>query len=126
MDDNEKPTVAVIGASDDPEKFSNKSQRAHAAIGYEVYPVSPKGGVIEGRQVYKSIDEFPVGPLDRVTMYVRPEVGITLLDAIAKKGCNELWLNPGTDSPELITKAQELGLLPIVACSLVDCKNRGA
>jgi predicted CoA-binding protein len=67
-----------------------------------------------------------VGPLDRVTMYVRPEVGITLLEAIAKKGCGELWLNPGTDSPELIAKAQELGLLPIVACSLVDCKNRGA
>ncbi|QDV76134.1 CoA-binding protein [Botrimarina mediterranea] len=126
MDDNNQPTVAVIGASDDPEKFSNKSQRAHAAIGYEVYPVNPKGGEIEGRTVYKSIDEVPVGPLDRVTMYVRPEVGVTLLEAIAKKGCGELWLNPGTDSPELIAKAQELGLVPVVACSLVDCRKRGA
>jgi predicted CoA-binding protein len=125
MDDNQQ-TVAVIGASDDPEKFSNKSLRAHAAIGYEVYPVSPKGGEIEGRHVYKSIDEVPTSPLDRVTMYVRPEVGITLLEAIAEKGCGELWLNPGTDSHELIARAQELGLLPIVACSLVDCKSRGA
>ena len=126
MDDNTKPTVAVIGASDDPEKFSYKSLRAHAAIGYEVYPVNPKGGVVEGKPILKSIDEVPVGPLDRVTMYVRPEVGITLLEAIAKKGARELWLNPGTDSPELIAKAQELGLVPVVACSLVDCRNRGA
>ena len=126
MDDNKKPTVAVIGASDDPEKFSYKSLRAHAAIGYEVYPVNPKGGVVEGKHILKSIDEVPGGPLDRVTMYVRPEVGITLLEAIAKKGASELWLNPGTDSPELIAKAQELGLVPIVACSLVDCRNRGA
>lgn len=126
MDAKKKPSVAVIGASSDRSKYGNRSLRAHMACGYEAYAVNPKGGEIEGLPVYASIAEVPVGPLDRVTMYVPPQVGITLLEAIAAKGCGELWLNPGTESPELIEKATELGLNPIVACSLVDCTSRGA
>jgi predicted CoA-binding protein len=42
-----------------------------------------------------------------------------MLPDIAKKGCDELWLNPGTESDELIEKARELGLNPISACSIV-------
>ena len=43
-----KPTVAILGASADRSKFGNKSVRAHAQAGYDVYPVNPKGGTIEG------------------------------------------------------------------------------
>lgn len=124
MSSQEQPTVAIIGASADRSKFGNRSLRAHAACGYTVYPVNPKGGQIEGRQAYRSIEEVPAGPLDRVSLYVPPAVGIDLLGAIAAKGCGELWLNPGTESPELVARAEELGLNPIVACSLVDCESR--
>jgi hypothetical protein len=58
--------------------------------------------------------------LDRVSLYLPPPVGVKILDDIAKKGCQELWVNPGADSPELIEKAQALGLNPIVACSFMD------
>ncbi|TWT96756.1 CoA binding domain protein [Botrimarina colliarenosi] len=126
MDAPKKPTVAVIGASADRTKFGNRSLRAHAGCGYEVFAVNPKGGEIEGLPVYASIAEVPASPLDRVTMYVPPAVGLTLLDAIAAKGCGELWLNPGTESPEMIARAEALGLNPIVACSLIDCASRGA
>lgn len=125
MDDVSKPTVAIIGASADRAKFGNRSVLAHAACGYEVYPVNPRGGEIEGLAVSESISEVPVGPLDRVSLYVPPVVGLGLLGAIAAKGCGELWLNPGTESPELVEKATELGLNPIVACSLIDCQSRG-
>ncbi|MEQ8849092.1 CoA-binding protein [Botrimarina sp.] len=121
-----KPTVAVIGASSNPAKFSAQSVRAHAECGYEVFPVNPRGGEAEGRRVYRAIGEVPAGPLDRVTMYVPPEVGLTLIDAIAEKGCRELWLNPGAESDELVELARQRGLNPIVACSLVDCRSRGA
>ena len=62
---------------------------------------------------------------DRVSMYVPPAIGIGLLDAIAERGCDELWLNPGAESPEMIARAEELGLNAIVACSLIDCQSRG-
>lgn len=121
-----QPTVAIIGASADRSKFGNRSLRAHAGCGYEVFPINPRGGLIEGLEVYTAIEGVPASPLDRVSLYVPPAVGIGLLEAIAAKGCGELWLNPGTESPELVARAEELGLNPIVACSLIDCETRRA
>jgi predicted CoA-binding protein len=115
-----QPTVAIIGASADREKFGNKSVRAHAAQGYQVFPVNPKGGQIEGIQVFRSLEEIPLERLDRVSLYVPPAVGLTLLKQIADKGCDQLWLNPGSESNELASKARALGLDPIIACSIVD------
>jgi len=115
-----QPTVAIIGASADREKFGNKSVRAHAAQGYRVFPVNPKGGQIEGLQAYESLNDIPVERLDRVSLYVPPAVGLNLIGEIAAKGCDELFLNPGSESDELAAKARELGLEPIIACSIVD------
>lgn len=115
-----RPTVAIIGASSDRTKFGNKSVRAHLAQGYDVFPINPKGGEIEGLQAYTNIGDVPVENLDRVSLYVPPAVGMLLIEAIAAKGCQELWLNPGSESDELATKARELGLEPIIACSIVD------
>jgi predicted CoA-binding protein len=111
-------SVAVIGASSDRSKFSNKAIRAYVRQGWDVYPVNPKGGEVEGLKVYTSLDEIPV-KLDRVTVYVPPHVGITLLSAIARSQPSELWVNPGAESDELIEEARKLGLDPIVACSIL-------
>lgn len=118
--DETSPTVAIIGASANRAKFGNRSLRAHRDRGYRVFPVNPKGGTIEGLPVYPSVGEIPGGRLNRVSMYVPPETGITLLPAIAAKGCDELWLNPGSESDELVARAEELGLNTVVACSLID------
>ncbi|TWU30338.1 CoA-binding protein [Bythopirellula polymerisocia] len=115
-----RPTVAIIGASADRSKFGNKSVRAHLAQGYEVFPINPKGGEIEGLTTYQSLAEVPAERLDRISLYVPPAVGLKLLPEIAAKGCDELWLNPGSESDELVETARELGLNPIVACSIVD------
>ncbi len=115
-----RPTVAIIGASADRSKFGNKSVRAHLEQGYDVFPVNPKGGDIEGLHSYPSISEVPADHLDRISLYVPPAVGLKLIEEIAAKGCNELWLNPGSESEELADKARALGLEPIIACSIVD------
>jgi hypothetical protein len=46
-------------------------------------------------------------------------VVLGLLPDIAAKGCDELWLNPGADSDEVVTEAERLGLNVIRACSIV-------
>jgi predicted CoA-binding protein len=115
-----KPTVAILGASADRNKFGNKSVRAHLQQGYEVFPVNPKGGEIEGLTVYPSLDEIPVVHLNRISVYLPPAVGVQAMDDVARKGCDELWLNPGSDGDDVIARARELGLDPIVACSIVD------
>lgn len=112
-------TVAVVGASADRSKFGNKSVRAHASRGWTVYPVNPRGGTIEGLKTYVAIDELPKG-LDRVTLYVSPAQGIKLLPEIVAIRPKELYLNPGTASPELIAEAQRVGLNPVQGCSIID------
>lgn len=112
-------TVAVVGASADRSKFGNKAVRAFVSRGYTVYPVNPKGGTIEGLPAYTSIAEVPPGRLHRVSVYLPPAVAMEALASIAARGCEELWLNPGSDSPEVIDHARALGLDPIVACSIV-------
>jgi predicted CoA-binding protein len=114
-----KPTVAILGASTNRDKYGNKSVRAHAKAGYEVYPVNPKGDEIEGFPAYSSIADVPE-PLDRVSMYLPPALGLKELPAIAAKRPKEVWLNPGAESEELIQQGRALGLNMIVACSIVD------
>ena len=112
--------VVVIGASPERRKFGNKSLRAHRSVGWNVIPINPIASEVEGCRAFKSISEV-TEPIDRVTMYVPPSVGIKLLDEIAAKKPSEFWLNPGTESRELIQKAKEL------ACtSLASFHSRGA
>lgn len=120
------PSVAILGASTDRTKFGNKSVRAHLAQNYTVYPVNPKGGEIEGLVAYKSLAEIPGGQLDRISVYLPPKVGLAVLLEIAARGCSQLWLNPGSDSPELVAAAEALGLTVIQACSIVDVGHHPA
>lgn len=115
-----KPSVAILGASADRAKFGNKSLRAHAQAGYDVYPVNPKGGTIEGHTAYRSLAEIPLEHLDRVSIYLSPPVALAALEEIAAKGCDEVWFNPGTESREALAKAKQLGLKAIADCSIVD------
>lgn len=114
------PTVAIVGASGNRDKYGNKSVRAHLRQGFQVFPVHPSESEIENLPAYKSVLEIPVERLDRVSMYVPPQVGIDLLEEIAQAGPKEVWFNPGSESEQLIAKAKQLGLNTIIACSIID------
>ena len=111
-------TVAVIGASSNKDKWGNKAVRAFAQQGYTVFPVNPNETEVEGFLTYPSIAALPVRP-DTVTVYVPPQRLIKLLPAIAARGCDQLFLNPGTESPEVLAECQRLGLNAVQACSII-------
>ena len=111
-------SVAIIGASNNRAKFGNKAVRAFHARGYTVYPVNPHESLVEGIPAFKSVSDVPVRP-DMVSMYVPPSVVLRLLPEIAAKGCDDLWLNPGTESEAALAEAERLGLNVIQACSII-------
>ena len=113
-----EPTVAVLGASQDRRKYGNKAVRAYRECGMTVLPVNPREGVIEGLTAYPNLDAID-GPLDYVSLYVPPAVGLQLLDAIAAKQPREVWLNPGSESDDLLDAAADLHLRTVVGCSIV-------
>jgi hypothetical protein len=111
-------TVAVIGASSDRRKFGNKALRAFEAQGFEVVPINPNEGRVEGHRTYPSVLDYP-GAIDMATVYVPAAAGVRVMDDLAKKGIPEIWLNPGADEPEVVARARELGLTITRACSIV-------
>lgn len=113
-------TAVILGASGDRRKFGNKSVRAHLHAGYQVYPVNPQASEIEGLAVYSSLSEVPIRGVDRVSVYVPPAIGITLLQDIAALEPAEVWLNPGASDDELLAAAAAIGLNVTQGCSIVD------
>jgi len=114
------PTIAILGASADRSKYGNKAVRAFLARGYTVYPVNPKGGEIEGLSAVKSLAEIPADvKLDRISLYLPPPIGLKTLPEIAARKPGELWLNPGSESDELVEAADKQGLNVVQGCSIV-------
>jgi uncharacterized protein len=115
--------VAIIGASNQRDKFGNKAVRAYVAHGHFVFPVNLRERIIEGLPVFRSILDIPA-QLDTTLVYVPPEVTLKLLPAIARKGPGALYLNPGSEDDAVIARASELGLKPILACSILAIGDR--
>src|SRR5262249_57363623 len=111
---------AVVGAGANRRKFGNRAVRAYLQVGYEVFPIHPREAAIEGCRAYRSVAEVPVAELDRVSVYLPPEVGVQALADVARKPAHEVWLNPGADAPAGIARARELGLPVVVGCSILD------
>lgn len=112
-------TVAVVGASADRRKFGNKAVRAYQQAGWTVYPVNPAGGAVEGLPVYLSLADVP-RPLELVSVYVPPAVGLRLLPEIAAAAPRRVNFNPGADAPAVLEAALGIGLNAMPTCSIVE------
>ena len=110
--------VAVIGASSNRNKFGNRAVRAFQQQGYTVVPINPHEAEVEGLKSYASVLDVP-GAIDMASFYLPPEIGLQVIDEVARKGIPEVWLNPGAESDALIARAKALHIQPIVACSVV-------
>lgn len=111
-------TVAVVGASNDRQKFGNKALRAFQAEGYRVIPVNPGEPLVEGLRAYASVLDVPES-IDIATVYVQPDVALRLLPEFERKQIPEIWINPGADSDEVLADAKRRKLNVIAACSIV-------
>jgi uncharacterized protein len=114
----ESKTIAIIGASKNRNKYGNKAIRAYLDMGYTVYPVNPSETEIENLPTFKDIRDIP-GPVREVSVYLPPKRTLLILDSIAEKGVETVFLNPGTEDEKVIEKANELGLSIVQACSIL-------
>jgi hypothetical protein len=117
------PSVAVVGASNNPVKYGHRAVRAYRRRGWTVYPVNPHVEAVDGLPAFARVVDIP-GPIDRATFYVPARVGVGLLRDVKEKGVRELYINPGAESDELVAEAERLGLEPILACSIIDIGER--
>ena len=81
-------------------------------------PINPNEASVEGVSTYPSVTHVP-DTIDMATVYVPPEIGITLLEGFERKQIAEIWINPGAESDELLAEARRRKLNVIEACSIV-------
>lgn len=112
-------TIAIVGASSNPTKWSYKAVMTYLDAGWEVFAVNPFEQEVVGLKTYPTVRDIPRDRLDRVSVYLPPRRGMAVLEDIASKQVDELFINPGAESDELVDKARMLGLDPILACSIL-------
>ena len=111
-------TVAVVGASNNRDKFGNKALRAFQAEGHRVIPINPSAQSVEGIKAYASVLDVP-DAIDMATVYVQPDVTLRLLEEFEQKQIPEIWVNPGAESDAVIAEARRRSLNVTFACSIV-------
>ena len=97
---------AVVGATDNPEKYGNRIVKNLKSRGYEVYPINPKSKELEGLRCYPSIGHIPV-KVDVVDFVVPPVVTEEILKQCKGLGLNRIWLQPGSESEKAINFCNE-------------------
>ena len=105
----EAETVAVVGASNDPEKHSDKVASYLMEQGYRIIPVNPKEEEVLGERAYDTVDQIPEN-IDVVDMFLPPEKTPQIAQDAVRAGAKVLWLQEGIESVEARRVAEEGGL----------------
>lgn len=110
--------IVILGASNKPQRYSNKAQVKLAKHGYEVFPVSRDVEEINGVMSVTSLLDIEV-PIDTVTVYLRPEILTTIMDELIELSPRRVIFNPGTESGILADQLVEADIEITEACTLV-------
>ena len=110
--------VAVLGASNKPERYSHQAVVLLAKKGHAVFPIHPALAEIDGHRVFKRLADVSA-PLHTVTMYVSPALSAGLAGEILAAKPARVIFNPGTENPELEEKLAAAGIDVLHACTLV-------
>jgi len=111
------PSIAIIGASSNREKFGNKCVRAYQKLGWEIFPINPKEIQIEGIKCFPTISDL-AGTPDRVSIYLPPNVTESLIPQLLEAGVSSVILNPGAESEALVKNLRDNGIFPKLVCSI--------
>lgn len=117
----EKKIWAVVGASENPDKFGYKIYKKLKDRGYKVYPVNPNYDNILGEACYKNLASIPEKP-EVIDMVVAPKHGMATIEEAAELGIRNIWLQPGAYNDELMSLIDKKGLEAVQACVLVALK----
>jgi len=109
-------TIAVVGASSNPERPSNGIMRKLKSVGYRVIPVNPNETEVLGERAYASLLDIPE-PIDIVDVFRRPEYTPAIADDAVKVGAKALWLQSGVSNEDAAARATTGGLVVVMnAC----------
>ena len=106
-------TIAMVGASSNPDKSSYGIMQKLQSVGYRVIPINPRETEVLGEQAYPSLKDVPV-PIDIVDVFRRSEDTPPIADEAVAIGAKALWLQSGISNEDAATRAKADGLLVVM------------
>ena len=110
---NEYHTVAIVGASSNPERPSYRVTNYLDTHGYHVIPVNPNIKEILGKTSYPDLVSIPE-TVEVVNIFRRSEEVMPIVDEAIKIGAKAIWMQEGIVNEEAATKARDAGLLVVM------------
>lgn len=110
---------AVIGVSQDKEKFGYRIYKRLLDRGYQAYGVSPKYQNVDEYQLYPNLEAIE-HPIDVVVFVVNKKFAYDYVNEMTGLGIHYAWMQPGTYDDELLEYMKNVGITPILACVLVE------
>lgn len=112
-----KDYTLVLGASDDPSRYSYKAIHSLRAHGHNVVAIGKKETIVDNVAVSKTLIDSP--NVDTVTLYLNPIHQQQYYNYILSLHPRRIIFNPGTENEELEELATANGIQPVIACTLV-------
>ncbi len=109
--------VLVIGASENPERYSNMAIRSLRSNGHEVLAIGSREGYVEDVKIEE--EKLPFENIDTVTVYVGPRNQSDYYKYVSSLRPRRVIFNPGTENPEFERELEESGIDVLEACTLV-------
>jgi predicted CoA-binding protein len=110
-----KPTL-VIGASENPDRYSNIAINMLRDYKHQVIAVGNRTGRVRDVNIEK---EMPKSGVDTVTLYVSPKNQTDFIEPILALKPKRVIFNPGTENQEFVEQLEAQGIETIEACTLV-------
>jgi len=121
---NNDPLIAVVGATDDPDKYGNVIYRHLKKKGYRVVPVNPSRPTVDGDATVATIGDLDPQP-DIVNVVVPPARTLAVLDDVAALDDGAVWIQPGAADDAVRERVADLGLPAVIdACIMVMSQPR--
>ena len=110
---------AVFGASDKPNSEGLKIVQRLVKAGFQTFPVNPRIAKIGSMRCYGNLDEVPVTPMV-VLVKLQPDYTLEVLRSSVAHGVRRFWIEPGSDSDDVLTYISEHGLSAVTGVSIVE------
>ena len=112
-----KKKTLVLGASANPARYSYLAIQRLRAYDHPVVAIGKKQGQVAGVEILK--DHVTEQDVDTITLYLNPRNQVEYYDYILSLHPNRIIFNPGTENDELIRRARENNIQPVIGCTLV-------
>jgi predicted CoA-binding protein len=123
----ETRTIAMIGASDRPDRPSNGVMKFLIDHGYRVLPVNPQitGEHVHGEYIWRELGQIGE-PIDMVDIFRRPQAAGDAVDEAIRVGAKAVWMQLGVINEDAAARAEAAGLKVVMdRCPVIEIRRLG-